>query len=130
MLVAGQSFTVFFTCLVARDSATRWARRLAVQFDVGALSFGSAAEKLSHRLFCRDGANAFFRWYASCNGWRVEFTYLSRAGRSNLFSTMNALSYLLSNRAYATHDVSNKIFFPGTADSGDSAGHLARQRDG
>jgi len=57
------------TFLVNRDIATRWARRLAVEFDVGELGFtGEAfvAEKPFQRLF--------IFWQLGCYGWLVEFT--------------------------------------------------------
>ena len=49
------------TCLVDWDSATRWARRLAVQFDVGELHFSFVSREASPAfIFRREGANAFF----------------------------------------------------------------------
>jgi len=42
------------------------------------LSFGSATEKPFQRLFSTGRCQRVLRWHASCNGWRVEFTFKPR----------------------------------------------------
>jgi len=56
--------------LVNRDSVTRRARRLAVQFDVGELGFVLSSVRN------REAVPTFnFHWHHACYGWRVEFIF-------------------------------------------------------
>ena len=54
--------------LVDRDTATRRARRVAVQFEVGELGFALRSVRN------REVAPAFnSHWHLACYGWRVAF---------------------------------------------------------
>jgi hypothetical protein len=57
--------------MAGRGSATRRARRLDVQFDVGELSF------VSRSVRSREAEPALNPWHPACYGWRVRFYWMT-----------------------------------------------------